>query len=401
MQLVIRRLVSAGFVIIIFGGPLAAATPVFGAIEEQGAAEPVKLLKTPGEGIQPQAAVDGKGTIHLVYFQGKPSAGDIFYTHLDAGQEAFTAPVKVNSQPGSAVAAGTIRGARIAVGRDRRVHIAWNGSGEAKPRSAHDSSPMLYTRSNADRTAFEPQRNLMRQTSELDGGGSLAADDAGNVYLAWHGRTEQSRKGEMGRRMWIAKSTDDGATFSAEAPAFDKETGACGCCGTQALADKRGTVYVLYRAATDSVGRDMYLLTSRDRGARFEGANIHPWRFNACPMSSESLFEDQSGVLAAWETEQRVYFARIDPETGKISRPISPPGGGGRKHPSVASNSKGETILAWTEGTGWQKGGALAWQVFDRSGRPTETKGRVEAGIPVWGLPTLVARPDGSFLIIH
>ena len=57
--------------------------------------------------------------------------------------------------------------------------------------------------------------------------------------------------------------------------------------------------------------------------------------------------------------------------------------------------------MAWTEGTGWQRGGALAWQVFDRSNRPTPDKGRIEGGIPVWSLPTAVTRPDGGFTIIH
>ena len=81
---------------------------------------------------------------------------------------------------------------------------------------------------------------------------------------------------------------------------------------------------------------------------------------------------------------------------------MSPPGGGGgRKHPAVAGNAEGETILVWAEGTGWKRGGDLAWQVFDRSGRPTDEKGRVEGGVPVWGLATVVARPDGGFTIIR
>jgi hypothetical protein len=201
--------------------------------------------------------------------------------------------------------------------------------------------------------------------------------------------------------MWVATSSDDGATFTPEAPAFESETGACGCCGTKAFADHYGTLYVLYRAATNSSGRDIYLLTSRDRGAHFLGSLLHPWKINTCPMSSASLSESGSDVLAAWETEQRVYYARIDPETGKVSSPIEPPGVAGRKHPAVAANPQGETILAWAEGTGWQKGGSLNWQVFDRNGRPTDKKGRVEGGIPVWGLPTVVAKPDGDFLVIH
>jgi hypothetical protein len=128
---------------------------------------------------------------------------------------------------------------------------------------------------------------------------------------------------------------------------------------------------------------------------------LHPWRLVACPMSSESLAEGPSGVTAAWETNGRVFFSRIDPKTPEPLRPVAPPGGGDRKHPAVAVSAKGETLLVWAEGTGWQRGGALAWRVFDPSGRPTRESGRVEKGVPVWGLPTAVARPDGGFTIIH
>ncbi len=84
-----------------------------------------------------------------------------------------------------------------------------------------------------------------------------------------------------------------------------------------------------------------------------------------------------------------------------MTTPQAAPGAGrGRKHPALAFNAKGEMLLAWTEGTGWQKGGSLAWQVFDKAGKPTEDKGRAERGIPVWGLPTVVATAEG-FTIIH
>jgi hypothetical protein len=119
-------------------------------------------------------------------------------------------------------------------------------------------------------------------------------------------------------------------------------------------------------------------------------------------MSSEALVEGSDGVLAAWETAGQVYFARIKPGTAEVGTMHAVPGDGrGRKHPAVAVNGRGETLLAWTEGTGWEQGGALAWQLFDKDGKPTAEKGRLEKGIPVWGLPTAVAGRDGSFVIIH
>ena len=60
----------------------------------------------------------------------------------------------------------------------------------------------------------------------------------------------------------------------------------------------------------------------------------------------------------------------------------------------------GQSVVVWAEGTRWQRGGDLAGQVFDKSGKATDQHGRVERGIPVWGLPTAVATAEG-FVIIH
>jgi hypothetical protein len=368
----------------------------------RSASERVTMVATPHGGIQPQAVVDGQGRLHLLYFKGDPAGGDLFHVRRDAADGHFSEPVRVNSQPGSAIAIGTIRGGQLALGKGGRVHVAWNGSGKATPRAPGGGSPMLYTRSNAEGTAFEPQRNLMRNTSVLDGGGTVAADSTGDVYVAWHALEAGGQPGEDNRRVWVARSTDEGETFAREASAFAEPTGACGCCGMRAFADHNGSVYLLYRSATRKINRDMRLLCSKDKGEGFREALVDRWQIRDCPMSSESFAEGPDVVVAAWETNGQVYFTRINPTTLEASSPQAAPGEGrGRKHPAVALNARGEMILVWTEGTGWQKGGALAWQVYDKSGKPSGEKGRLDRGIPVWSLPAVVAGPDGSFQVIH
>ena len=361
------------------------------------AAGGVTLLHTPYGGIQPQAAVDAGGVLHLVYFTGDPAHGDLFYVHKKLGQDAaFSAPLRVNSHARSAVAIGGIRGAQIAVGRGGRVHVVWNGSDQA-PKAA--KGPLLYTRLNDAGTAFEPERNLITWSGNLDGGSSLAADPEGHVYAVWH--TAEMGRDDADDAVFLTRSDDDGRTFRRETQINTQPTGACGCCSLRAFVDRGGAVYVLYRTAARSVHRDATLLVSRDGGTSFRAATLQPWLLNACPMSTFSLAEGKRSVLGAWETQDQVYFAALDPATLTASALTAAPGTGQRKYPVIAPGDTGETLFAWSDGSGWARGGALAWQVYDPAGRPTAEKGRVAQAVPVWSLPAAVARPDGGFVLIY
>ena len=221
---------------------LAASAAVPALAPGRAASAPsVRLSRVPAGGIQPQAAVDAQGAVHLLYFQGEPGAGDVFYVKRGPKGE-FGAPIRVNSGVGSVIAAGTVRGAHLAVGRGGRVHAAWMGSKGAQPAGPGGAHPMLYARLADGGREFEPQRNLMQFAAGLDGGASVAADAAGNVYVAWHAGIG---RGEAARRMWVARSVDDGATFARETAVDDGTTGACGCCGMRASSDPRGAVSIL------------------------------------------------------------------------------------------------------------------------------------------------------------
>jgi hypothetical protein len=383
----IRALLSALLLICAPVPPRAAAAPA------------VAVIRTPGGGLQPQAVVDHAGALHLIYFQGDPAAGDLFYVRRAPGDTGFSEPLRVNSGPASAIAVGSIRGAQIAVGRNGRVHVAWNGSQKAEPKAPGGAIPMLYSRLNDQGTAFEPQRNLIQLAAGLDGGGSIAADRAGNVYVTWHA-PQPGAQGEIHRRVWVARSGDDGRTFDRETPAWDEPTGACGCCGMRAFAAPDGTLYILYRAATHGVDRDMFLLTSSDAGRTFHGRLVQPWKLNACPMTSASIVARAGGVLLAWETDRQVWFAPYDAGAGRLGAAVPAPGAGSRKHPVLAVDGRGEILLAWAEGTGFRKGGTLEWQIFDTSGHPVGAGGNAP-DFPASSLPAAVTGPEGGFLLIY
>ena len=311
----------------------------------------------------------------------------------------------MNSEPRAAIAAGTIRGAQLALGRNGRVHVAWNGNSAPK---SERGAPMLYARLNAAGDAFEPQRNLMTSTMHLDGGGSVAADEAGNVFVIWHAASVDGPKGEQHRAVFMAKSTDDGKSFAAETKISPPALGVCACCGLKAYADKRGQLSVLYRAADGGMDRNVTLLVSRDHEKSFQSATLGQWRLPTCPMSSMTLAPGRGDtVLASWETQGQVFHVPVTSagtaDKLEFSEPQQPEkrDGAGRKHPVIATSEvKGRrTLLAWTEGTGWQKGGALAWELTDLdTGRKTTGSA---PGVPVWGRVAAVAEADGSFTLFY
>jgi hypothetical protein len=338
---------------------------------------------------------EANGKTHLVYLKGDPKACDVFYSTREAGRTNFANPVCVNSRPGSAIAIGTVRGADIALGRGNRAHVTWNGS---QPSGTSEGAPMLYARLNDARDRFEPQRNLMTSTTHLDGGGSVAADAEGNVFVVWHGHRRTGPQDEQHRAVFLARATDDGKTFAPEEEVSPAGSGACGCCGLKAFADRSGRLAILYRAANAAGNRDVTLLVSRDHGKTFQSSVLGPWKISMCPMSTMSLNEEMDGkVLAAWETAGQVWYSKIGGNSGDSATPVSAPGRAGqRKHPVLVSGAKGSDIfLAWTEGTAWAKGGSLAWERVDSG-----NSGRAE-GVPVWGSVTAVAEPNGGFTIIY
>jgi hypothetical protein len=365
----------------------------------------VTTLRVPQAGVQPQVALDEEGTLHMIYLTGPADAADIEYVYSSDGGQEFSEPVRVNSQPASAMAIGTVRGAHLAIGKPAlgkagRVHVAWMGSGKAEPKDPNKTTPMLYARGNDRGDGFEPQRNLIQAHPGLDGGGSIAADDQGHVYVAWHA-PEKAGGNETTRRVWVTRSDDDGQTFAAEVPASSAADGACGCCGMRLFAKTDGRLWILFRSAAENVNRDMQLERFDPATAAFRTVIADPMKSSTCVMSTATMIEHDKQLVAAWETDGDIKVQTVAASTAKPLKALRLRPGSKRKHPALAVNSRGQLLVVWAEGTGWMQGGSVTWQVFGADGSPIASgRGRAE-GLPVWGMPAAVARADGSFLVIY
>jgi hypothetical protein len=360
----------------------------------------IAVSEAPGQGLQPRLFVDDKGMLHALWYAGDAKSGDVFHATRQS-DKTWTKAVRVNSEPGSAVAAGTIRGAQVSLGRAGMIHVVWNGSNAKLPKGSH--MPLCYTRSTDGGRTFEPQR-VVSGDWPMDGGGAVASDVKGNVHLFWHAGKAMGKGTEIARRIFIRSSENDGKEFAEERVISPEGLGVCACCAMQALATRDGHgVYVLFRSAYDEgKSRNIISLVSHDSGKTFTHAITDKWTIPACPMSSMALVESTRGVIGAWERAGQVYFGVFDGPANAPAKVISPQGKGeARKHPVLAVNEAGDILMAWTEGTGWQKGGSLAWQIFNKDLKPVEDKearGNV-SGVPVWSFGGVAAMPEGFVVV--
>lgn len=108
------------------------------------------------------------------------------------------------------------------------------------------------------------------------------------------------------------------------------------------------------------------------------------WKLEGCPMTYFSLEPTPHGFIAAWPTEGRVRFARLE-RTGSMLSPgeILTPGRTGMRQRALAVESpEGVVLVAWVES------GTLRWQRYDRAGQPlgttgeSPTSGKHAVGVP-------------------
>ncbi len=350
----------------------------------------VKIERVPENGLQPQVVTRADGTVHLVYLTGQPNGADIRYTRRTGDATDWEKSVTVNTIPHSAVATGTIRGAQIAAGKAGQVHIVWNGVAQ---NSDHARAPLYYTRMLAN-GKFEAQRTMNEGTIHLDGGASVAANGDGGVFIVWHAAPPNGNS-EADRRIFLCRSTDGGANFSSPSPAKNVAPGVCACCSLKAHAGERGTLFTIYRNASAAAQRDMILLSSVDGGIAFTPQILHPWPVAACPMSSAAIIGPPTALRAAWETNAAIFTA----VPGEKARPVALSEGQAR-HPALALNARGETLVSWSLGTAWQRGGELGWVLLDAAGTPTGKRGTAP-GVPVWSHTAAFANRAGDFVILY
>lgn len=358
----------------------------------------VTIMATPDEGLQPRLVTDAEGGIHLLYFKkrlNRPGAreGSLFYREYDDEAGRFGRPVRVSSQAFN-VQSYAIARASLAIDGSGRAHVMWY-----LPRS----SVYYYTRSNPERSAFEEQRSMVSEFAiGLDASGDVAAHGE-QVAVIW---AAGDLSNEAQRAAYGRFSHDGGASFGRETLISNPDLGACACCSLAADYRNESELLVAYRSAIDGVGRHMQLLTIDGVDHAPTGSEYGPvhelqqWEASFCPLSTNDISTDPRGEdWLVFETEARIMLMGLPAQD---PLPVGEPFMETRqKHPAVAINAQGETLVVWGEAISHTRGGRLNMRLL-RDGLPApEFSFSDEIQISDFSFPAAAALPNGNFLVLY
>lgn len=378
---------------------------VFLCAAPQASEPPVVVLQRAPEGeLQPQVRVDADGVLHLLT---TTDAGEVRYRRSEDGGEVWAPPLRAGD---GATAGGRTRGARMALGREGRLHVVWQGSPGAQPRTNDEADPLLYTRLDDEGQAFEPQRNVAAQHTFPDAGCAIAADGAGNVWILWHTPVGAGAS-ERERVLWLSRSRDDGASFETERALGGEVEGVCAASAPAIECDGE-TLYVLYRVAGERNEHGSWLLVSHDGGETFTGRALDRLTAANCRPSSAALHPGPLGMVGVWQRSGALYLANFDgleaQAEQRIERTVSRGSGFGAlypraelQHPTLAVAGWGDALVVTLADSHWGKELQLDWSSYDAEGAWLGSAPEPLEFVPADSLAACFARDDGTFVVIY
>ncbi len=298
---------------------------------------------------EPQMAANSS-IVAMTFGAGKA----IYFSASHDGGKTFSAPAKVAE-------AGILpltrhRGPRIALAGDSIVITAVTGNKPEEGAHAHgmpsDGDLFVWRSMDGGKTWSAGRAINDVAASAREGLHALGSDGKGTLFAAW-----LDKRGGNGTKLYGARSTDGGATWSKNVAVYQSPGGSiCECCHPSVAVDAGGRMVVMWRNSLDG-SRDMYLATSgaaSPDGMAFSTPRKlgnGTWKLNACPMDGGGLAVSGGKVVTAWRRDGNVFLA----EPGQAERQI-----GTGKDVALALSGK-RTYVVWTNGAKleWWKDGKV------------------------------------------
>ena len=218
--------------------PVADADIIFSHSTDGGGtfSVPKNISATAGNAARPRLAVDDSGNINVVWEDLTPGNREILFSRFTA-TGAFVPPINISNTPGLSVLPV------VALDTSGNVNVIW---GESEILNfALQPADIFYTRS-TDGTTFSSPTNISNNSGDSSaevfrGGDRLAVDGDGNINVVWDDFTLGNQD------VLFSRSTDGGMTFSSAIPISDNMTDSS---GARLALNGSGDVYVVWTECT-------------------------------------------------------------------------------------------------------------------------------------------------------
>jgi hypothetical protein len=251
------------------------------------------------------------------------SITDLYFSRSEDEGKTWSAPVRVNPTDGSAWGFAVSK-PRINVGPTGTIHVFYPAN-DKTTKTGLDVVSARYTRSTDKGKSFSTPIVLNRPAeidrSDMLGEGltmthsfgTMGVAPDGTVITAWQEVADMA-DAKDGAKGAVAISRDDGETFEAERIVLPNND-VCPCCQLT-IAFGEGTTYMGYRKIYAD-GRDSTVARSTDGGRSFNAEarlDLARWDIDGCPLKTTELAIDKKYVYVATysggEEPAALYFSR-------------------------------------------------------------------------------------------
>ncbi|MEP7233382.1 MAG: sialidase family protein [Ginsengibacter sp.] len=273
---------------------------------------------TIAKGNMPAITKDKKNNISIVY-----GTGDSIMYMSSNDARSYSSPALVAVLPG--LVASATRGPQVAAASNGLIVTACNKKGNI----------FSFKKDRLGKWTKAKKVNDVNENAK-EGLMDLSTDGL-NTFAIWLGVNNPK-----GQKVYGAKSTDGGITWSKNIIVYASPDGSvCECC-KPSVSVKGNNVYVMFRNWLNG-NRDLYLIKSSDGGKSFGQAQKlgnGSWKLNGCPMDGGDLAINSSGIPeTVWRREGKIFAAIPGSHEMEV--------GEGRSCSIETINN--ENIYAWTE----------------------------------------------------
>lgn len=244
-----------------------------------------------GRGTGGQLWMWASEAINMIQAVPKDKGMDLIYRSSHNEGQSFGRVIPINTVAGEVSAHGE-NNPQLRMGPGIGIYTAWQGSGDIK-----------FARSMSFGHSFLPPVKVNDDEGKAHHSFfTMEAAPQGDIYIAWIDGRDKATEPPGQQSIYLARSTDQGATFSKNIKVAGN---ICPCCRPSLAIGKDGTLYMSWRHVAKGDRRVVVVASSKDHGQSWsQPVEVHSkgWVINGCAHSGPAIGITGDRLTVVWYT---------------------------------------------------------------------------------------------------